>query len=1265
MHTLQRVLRAGLGLGLACLTTLSAQDAPSGVSLTPDTPLLEVIEGNRVELVAHATGTPPLTYTWFQKHYTEPVAEGDTFVLDPVRSYEEGTYYVQVSNAFGVAESEPVALRVAKRTAPTIRNWTNDFELAPGEPFALTVNWEGSTPVTIEWWKDGELLQNDGRARLEVAAATPSDGGIYEVRVANRLGTRTQSIRVSPIPLTSLQPPVFTHVSGDLVGELGLGEPEAYFNATGSLPMLFELMRDGTVLRSFEATFIYGDVITASFSWPEITLADFGTYTVRASNAAGSTVSTPFTLSRQPLRAPVLLTYGRPPVDSTRPEGSYFSFEVSPNGSQPMAYQWFKDGEPLPGATLPSLSISSLSESDAGVYVLRVTNAAGTAETPPARLTVGPYPPTPPAIGGGVLYDIAFTSGSSQAISVFPTGTQPMTFAWYHDGEEIPDAIYSNYYLTGQAADVVGNYSVKVTNVAGEITTLVARVIEKLPEAPRITFQPVAELSLEEGDNYGLSISAKSESDITYQWFKDGEALANANNSTLALLNVTTATAGSYYVEAANTTGTTRSETSTVTVQPVPPLAIVRHPASFHDEAGTYSPDHYLAVQLRSDKGVSFQWYRDDVAVDGQTQSSFQATIGATPAGTYRVEVTRNGNTLSSAEAIVTTGPRDPSLVFSYTSGSVIAWSQLSGYGTAQHHEPLLTVRTFDAPSQVVWRRDGVVVPEQTDLSFWTDLWDGSEGTYTVTVTTAAGEFTSRAMTINHFDYSSLPQIGRHPRSRSMSLGSYDARQVYLSVEAFGPAPMRVQWLKDGQPVPGGFGNSLEFDHFSADDAGEYVARITNIFGYVDSNPALLEPLPLTPPVITEQPVGGAVGNPTRTELALAVGVESAHEVAYQWYHDGEPIPDADWERHTIGGDTTNALGSYQVKVSSAGGEVWSDTVEVTRAPTIDAPTEIVPPNSHTVSPGQTVNLEVTLFNSPGTARYQWFHNGEAIPDATTYRLELDPVQASDVGDYTVEVSIGDFHYTSPAATVSLANGGSPLRGRHRIVGNGVWTGQPARIHTSLTPLADITDATYALLLPAGWSLAAQNATGTTTAPTVGETDLLEWSWAELPTGTLDFEFTLTPPSTTTGTEELAALLESTHEFLDFQALAMPDPIVLAPVPSRHSADTNADGLIDLSELLRVIEFYNTRYGTTRTGRYRVEPDAVDGYAPDPDLDVGAESTLRRFHLADTDWDGTLSLSELLRVIELYNTRSGTTRTGAYHPDATTDDGFAPGSTLP
>jgi hypothetical protein len=90
-------------------------------------------------------------------------------------------------------------------------------------------------------------------------------------------------------------------------------------------------------------------------------------------------------------------------------------------------------------------------------------------------------------------------------------------------------------------------------------------------------------------------------------------------------------------------------------------------------------------------------------------------------------------------------------------------------------------------------------------------------------------------------------------------------------------------------------------------------------------------------------------------------------------------------------------------------------------------------------------------------------------------------------------------------------------------------------------------------------------------------------------------------------------------------------------------------------ELTRVVELYNTRDGSTRTGEYHTQLGTEDGFA-------SGAGTITTYHSADTNRDGKLSLLELTRVIELYNTRSGTTRTGTYHAtEDGTEDGFAPG----
>ena len=95
----------------------------------------------------------------------------------------------------------------------------------------------------------------------------------------------------------------------------------------------------------------------------------------------------------------------------------------------------------------------------------------------------------------------------------------------------------------------------------------------------------------------------------------------------------------------------------------------------------------------------------------------------------------------------------------------------------------------------------------------------------------------------------------------------------------------------------------------------------------------------------------------------------------------------------------------------------------------------------------------------------------------------------------------------------------------------------------------------------------------------------------------------------------------------------------------RHTADQTGDNIISLSELLRIIQFYNS-------GGLHCEGGTEDGFAP------AAGSTACAAHDSDynpQDW--VISLSELLRVIQFYNS-------GAYHPcpGQGSEDGFCPGS---
>ena len=97
-----------------------------------------------------------------------------------------------------------------------------------------------------------------------------------------------------------------------------------------------------------------------------------------------------------------------------------------------------------------------------------------------------------------------------------------------------------------------------------------------------------------------------------------------------------------------------------------------------------------------------------------------------------------------------------------------------------------------------------------------------------------------------------------------------------------------------------------------------------------------------------------------------------------------------------------------------------------------------------------------------------------------------------------------------------------------------------------------------------------------------------------------------------------------------------------------QSADRDSNNAIDLTELLRVIQFFNAL-------TFHCETGTEDGYAPGPGDQTCA--------LHSTDYDTLewqISLSELLRLIQFYNL-------GNYIrcPQGGTEDGFCANSVIP
>jgi hypothetical protein len=99
--------------------------------------------------------------------------------------------------------------------------------------------------------------------------------------------------------------------------------------------------------------------------------------------------------------------------------------------------------------------------------------------------------------------------------------------------------------------------------------------------------------------------------------------------------------------------------------------------------------------------------------------------------------------------------------------------------------------------------------------------------------------------------------------------------------------------------------------------------------------------------------------------------------------------------------------------------------------------------------------------------------------------------------------------------------------------------------------------------------------------------------------------------------------------------------VTIADPGGQHAGDYVADWRVSVSELLRIIQFYNT-------GSLHCDPSTEDGFAPGPG---GGTCPAHSADYAPQDW--TIAFSELLRIIQFYNA-------GCYGPAPNTEDGFAP-----
>ena len=245
----------------------------------------------------------------------------------------------------------------------------------------------------------------------------------------------------------------------------------------GDAPMAFELgsasnqlSLNGALTKGSAGAFNFGfsaatglaahNVYTlVTFASTDFTAADL-TFTGLPAGLTGAFTVTGNSIAFEIFGPPEILAQ---PQSVTTLLGGTATFSVSVLPSPMLTYQWFKDGNPIDGATTPSLTINNVRGFDAGSYTVVVTNAAGITTSDPAILSITPIALTrhAPSLNNALVTgsiqqmfgeSVTLNGGTSLSENLFVPGTPNVVlngtpnYGGTVDG--VGDAVPANYTIT-------------------------------------------------------------------------------------------------------------------------------------------------------------------------------------------------------------------------------------------------------------------------------------------------------------------------------------------------------------------------------------------------------------------------------------------------------------------------------------------------------------------------------------------------------------------------------------------------------------------------------------------------------------------------------------------------------------------------------------------------------------------------------------------------------------------------------------------------
>lgn len=731
-----------------------------------------------------------------------------------------------------------------------------------------------------------------------------------------------------------------------------------------------------------------------------------------------------------------LLAVDSSPVAAEARSGQSVTLTVRCEGTAPFRYQWYKDGEVIPGAEDKSLVLSSAVPGDSGSYGVLVSNSAGSSRSEPVKLRViapptfmrmsGAAPKAGAAVaaagaGAGASAPYEAMSGQSVTFTATCSGTEPFLYQWFKDDVPLAGAEAAVLSFPRAVPGDSGSYRVQISNSAGAASS--APVILKvstpllsvrhaagpgssgdavagavLPGAESPAGDAHGAVASAAGPSHALSgqtvilhVSCSGSEPFRYQWYKDGSPLPGEEGVTLNLAPVTVADSGSYRVTVSNAAGSADSDPVQIEVSdPVSAPDIRKGP-----EAVALARGERATFGVRATgTDPRYQWYKDGIAIPGATGSTYSvSSAGAAQAGSYSVEVRNSAGAVTSRaaplEVLTPVSLRAQPRALSVVEGAPAAFAVVANGSTPEYQ----------------WYKDNVALPGEVSATLrLRRVLTADAGAYSVEVRNRLGRVRSSTAVLSVVI---PPSFSAQPQSLSVVEG----RPASLRAGVAGSS-LRLQWYKDGKVLVGAASAVLDIRSASPGDIGTYSLAIENSAGRLVSSSVQLEVL--SRPAITRQPAGLSV---VRGQKALFSVAATGSFPGYQWFRGKKPIPGATKPELVIQAVREEDAGPYSVEVRNRAGAVSSVKANLLVITPLSISSQ---PASVNAVRGQAVTFRVAVSGSSPV--YQWSKDGHPIRDAVAPSYTISSAKESDAGSYTVSIRNGAGTLASAAAKLEVVS---------------------------------------------------------------------------------------------------------------------------------------------------------------------------------------------------------------------------------------------------